>query len=194
VIKQPLACGLREDLVTKGMLLALAADIELEAKFAGVDPADQPHVLARHIYELTRRAFEGRADPEGRIELLNDLVALLEVPAAEVDAPARQLRRLAMAPAPGVLDCKSVRPKTPLSDAALLTNSASEPNRGLLDRGVAEVGDEFRVTPRPLYPKRSGYLGGVVLAPRCYLRASGCRRACSKSRLPAPWWAPWSAC
>jgi len=95
------------------MQLALAVDLELSAEFAGVDPADQPHVLARHIYELTRRALESRGDSEGRIHLRNDLVALLEVPAAAVDAPARQLRRLALAPRPGVLDVESVRPRPP---------------------------------------------------------------------------------
>jgi hypothetical protein len=142
VTKQPLARGLHEDLVTKGMQSALAADGELGAEFAGVDPADQPHVLARHIYELTRRALEGKADPESRLQLLNELVALLEVPAAEVDAPARQLRRLAMAPGPGVLDIESVRPKTPLSDAALLTNSASEPNLAAELRAEIDTSDE----------------------------------------------------
>ena len=120
--------GLYEHLVTKGMQPALAAEVELKAEFAKVDPADQPHVLARHIYELTRRALEERADPEGRVQLLNELVTLLDVPAAKVDAPARQLRRLAMAPGPAVLDIEPVRPKTPLSDAALLTNSTGEPN------------------------------------------------------------------
>ena len=56
--------------MTKGMQLALSAEVELRADFAKVDPADQPHVLARHIYELTRRALEGRPDPDGRIQLL----------------------------------------------------------------------------------------------------------------------------
>ena len=128
--------------MTKGLQLALAADIELAAEFAGVDPADQPHVLARHVYELTRRALEGTSDPEVRIQLLNELVALLEVPAAQVDPPARQLRRLAVAPGPGVLDIEPVRPKTPLSDAALLTNSANEPNLAAELRAEIDTSDE----------------------------------------------------
>ncbi len=95
--EQPLAVpGLYEHLVTTGLQAVLDNDIELLAEFAKVDPADQPHVLARHIYELTRRALEGRTDPDGRLQLLNDLVVLLEVPAARLDAPARQLRRLAV--------------------------------------------------------------------------------------------------
>ena len=127
--------------MTRGIQLALA-DVELAAEVVGVDPADQPHVLARHVYELTRRALEGRVDPGGRIQLLNDLVAVLEMPAAEVDAPARQLRRLALAPGPGALDIEPVRPKTPLSDSALLTNSNSEPNLAGELRAEIDTSDE----------------------------------------------------
>src|ERR1700712_2390260 len=127
-MEQPLVVpGLYEQLVTTGMQAALDVETHLRVEIAKVDPADQPHVLARHIYELTRRALEGRTDPDGRLQLLNDLVVLLEVPAARVDAPARQLRRLAMRPGPGVIDIESVRPKTPLSDAALLPNNVGEP-------------------------------------------------------------------
>ncbi len=43
--------------MTKGMQAALDVEAELRAEVAKVDPADQPHVLARHIYELTRRAL-----------------------------------------------------------------------------------------------------------------------------------------
>lgn len=67
---------------------------------------------------------------------------MLEVPAAEVDAPARQLRGLAMAPGPGVLDIEPVRPKTPLSDAALLTNSSGEPNLAAELRAEIDTSDE----------------------------------------------------
>ena len=94
-------------------------------------------MLARHICELTPRALEGRADPDGRIQLLNDLVALLEVPAAEVGLPARQLQRLALPTGPGAVDIEPLRPKTPLSDAALLTSSTGEPNLS------AELGAEI---------------------------------------------------
>ena len=139
--KQPLVQGLHEDLVTRGIRLALA-DVELAAEVAGVDPADQPHVMARHVYELTRRALEGRGDPADRVQLLNDLVTVLGIPAAAVDPPARQLRRLALAPGPGVLDIEAVRPKTPLSDAALLTNSTSEPNLAGELRAEIDTSDE----------------------------------------------------
>ncbi|HEX5560767.1 MAG TPA: DUF3427 domain-containing protein [Nocardioidaceae bacterium] len=124
------------------MQATLDAHVGLGAEFAKVDPADQPHVLARHIYELTRRALEGRADADGRLRLLNGLVGLLETPSAEVDAPARQLRRLAVPPGPGVVDIEPVRPKTPLSDAALLTNSTGEPNLAAELRAEIDTSDE----------------------------------------------------
>ncbi len=140
--EQPLVPGLHEQLVTKAMQLDLSAERAHEAEFAKVDPADQPHVLARHIYDLTRRALEGRADVDGRIQLLDDLLAVLDVPAGRVDPPARQLRRLAMAPGPGVVDIEPVRPSTPLSDAALLTNSTGEPNLAAELRAELDTSDE----------------------------------------------------
>lgn len=124
------------------MQLDLAAQVDLRAEFAKVDPADQPHVLARHVYELTRRALEGQTDPSDRIQLLNRVVSLLSTPAAEVDAPARQLQRLALPPGPGVVDIERVRPKTPLSDAALLTNSTGEPNLAAELRSEIDTADE----------------------------------------------------
>lgn len=141
--EQPLLVpGLHEHLVTHAMRAGLDDEAGLRAEFAKVDPADQPHVLARHIYELTRHALEGRTDPDGRLQLLNDLVVLLEFPAARVDAPARQLRRLALEPGPGVVDIESIRPKTPLSDAALLTNSVGEPNLAAELRAELDTSDE----------------------------------------------------
>ena len=138
---QPLVPGLHERLVTQGLQLALSAEVDLKAEVDNVDPADQAHVLARHIYELTRRALEG-SDQQGRIQLLNDLVALLQVPAEEVGTPARQLKRLDRPPGPGVVDIEKVRPKTPLSDVALLTNSIDEPNLAAELRAEIDTSDE----------------------------------------------------
>ncbi|MDO9397472.1 MAG: DEAD/DEAH box helicase family protein, partial [Herbiconiux sp.] len=140
--EQPLAHGLYEHLMTTRLLSSLGATDELASEIGKVDPADQPHVLARHVYELTRRTLEGRADPEGRIQLLNSLVALLDDPGSSVATPARQLRRLTAPAGPGVVDIESVRPKTPLSDAALLTNSSGEPNLAAELRAEIDTSDE----------------------------------------------------
>lgn len=134
--------GLQEHLVTEALQAALDDESVFRAEVAKVDPADQPHVLARHIYELTRSALESRTDPDSRLALLNNLVGLLDVPSARVDAPARQLRRLAANPGPRVIDIESIRPKTPLSDAALLTNTAGEPNLAAELRAEIDTSDE----------------------------------------------------
>lgn len=67
--------GLYESLITGGL------DAELrrldDAHIADrrvVDGADQPHVLARHVYELTLQALETTRSPEARLHLVNDLV------------------------------------------------------------------------------------------------------------------------
>ena len=134
--------GLHERLVTTELQLALAKDADLEAMFAAVDSADQPHVLARHVYELTRRALENSSDRAGRLQLVNDLVAVLGDAGAAVDAPAQQLHRLAIPSGPGVVDFRAQRPKTPLSDAALLTNSHDEPNLAAELRAEIDTSDE----------------------------------------------------
>lgn len=134
--------GLHEQLVTRGVQGILDRQSVLRADFAKVDLADQPHVLARHIYELTRQALESRADPAARVVLMNGLATLLEMPAALLDTPARQLLRLAKDPGPGVIDIEPIRPKTPLSDAALLTNSVGEPNLAAELRAEIDTADE----------------------------------------------------
>lgn len=140
---QPLVIpGLHERLVTTGLQVALDDLAGLRAEVAKVDPADQPHVLARHVYELTRHALESRADPDGRLELLNDLVELIQVSGDRVETPVRQLRRLGVESGPGIIDIESTRPKTPLSDAALLTNSAGEPNLAAELRAEIDTSDE----------------------------------------------------
>ena len=128
--------------MTAGLHRALAETVDLEAVFAAVDAADQPHVLARHVYELTRRALETSSDQAGRIQLLNDLVAVLRDPDGTVDAPAQQLERLTAPSGPGDLDLRASRPKTPLSEAALLTNSIGEPNLAAELRAEIDTSDQ----------------------------------------------------
>lgn len=140
--ESPLPLGLYEHLATEGLRAALEASPGLSSEIVKVDPADQPHVMARHVYELTRRALEARTDVDGRVQLVNQLVTLLEEPGSAVDAPARQLRRLAAPLGPGVVAIEAVRPKTPLSDAALLTNSAGEPNLAAELRAEIDTSDE----------------------------------------------------
>ena len=102
-------------------------------------------MLARHLYELVRRTLEGQSDQEARVRLFNELVGLIELP-DEADAsvlhPTRQLRRLSAPARPGSPTASAVRPKTPLSDAALLTNSPGEPNLASELRAEIDTCDE----------------------------------------------------
>lgn len=141
----PLALGLHEELITTGLQAALDGPHGLEVDIAKVDPADQPHVLARHLYEVTRRALEGQADQEGRVRIFNQLMGLANAPeatGASVLHPARQLLQLSTPAGPGSPAVTAIRPKTPLSDAALLTNSPGEPNLAAELRAEIDTCDE----------------------------------------------------
>ncbi|HWC23809.1 MAG TPA: DUF3427 domain-containing protein [Flexivirga sp.] len=125
---EPLAYGLHQALLTtelQGQLAAVVGDATIES----VDPADLPHVLAGHISRASRRAFENRT-PDEALQLANRLIDTLRADDAEVASPARQLLRVAPAIGPGVVTYPDVRPRTPLADAALLTNAKSEPSLG----------------------------------------------------------------
>ena len=58
-----LPAGLHESLLTHGLRDALDAGLDIESVLRVVDPADAPHVLSRHIGELTRRALERELPP-----------------------------------------------------------------------------------------------------------------------------------
>ena len=141
----PLTLGLHEELITTGLQAALDGPHGLEVDIAKVDPADQPHVLARQLYEVTRRALEDRSDQEDRVHFFNQLMDLADTSGgtgASVIHPARQLRQLSPPASPGSPAAPTVRPKTPLSDAALLTNSLGEPNLAAELRAEIDTCDE----------------------------------------------------
>jgi superfamily II DNA or RNA helicase/HKD family nuclease len=71
-----------------------------------------------------------------------DLAVLLEDPEEAVAPPARQLRRVQDTSGPGTTGIESLRPRTPLSDAALLTNSSGEPNLAAELRAEIDTSDE----------------------------------------------------
>ncbi len=120
--------GLYESLVTKRLDELLAEDALLNADIAGVDPAEQPYVLGRHLGEVVTRRLKRERSPEARVELINRLITLLEDGSGDAVGPGpRQLLSLLPTPAPGVTRLSSTRPATPLSDAALLTNASGEP-------------------------------------------------------------------
>lgn len=134
--------GLYESLVTTGLVNDLAEVSHLETELAGVDSADAPHVLSRHIAEAAQRALTSVKSPEQRLALTNALLAQLDSLDDVVQDPPTQLLRLAPPVGPGQGALSIARPATPLSDAALLTNAHGEPNLGAELRAELETCDE----------------------------------------------------
>lgn len=118
--------GLYESLITAGLQARLGA-LSLDAAIQNVDPADQPHVLARHMATVIQRHLEGIRDDDSRLDTINALLTALDATEAIAEPP-RQLTALADPADPSIAGRFSTRPKTPLSEPALLTNAREEPN------------------------------------------------------------------
>ena len=120
--------GLYESLVTQELSRALPQALPKDA-LATVDPADQAHVLARHVSQALERHLRAAKDEEERLQLTNGLLSLIDALGDEVSSPTRQLRRL-VDEGPGTQGRFLTRPTTPLYDAALLTNAHGDPTLG----------------------------------------------------------------
>lgn len=119
--------GLHERVVTTAVEADTAALPGRIARIAPVDPADQPHVLAVHVAAEIERALRAARTDDERLSLANDLLARAGADTL-VAPPTRQLLRSDQAPGPGVVAFPDVRPRTPLTQAALLTNAHDEPS------------------------------------------------------------------
>jgi superfamily II DNA or RNA helicase/HKD family nuclease len=126
---EPIAPGLHESLLTTELQKRLAMTSGLEVATGQIDSADLAHVLAQHVYASAHRAFTARSAEEA-VTLANQLIDALQETGTEVAAPASQLLRIAPTPGPGVVTYPDVRPRTPLAEAALMTNAKSEPSLG----------------------------------------------------------------
>lgn len=97
-----------------------------------VGAGSAPHVLSRHIAHTVRRVLQG-LDPAEQVVAANHILESIKTikGAAEwvdvvLDGP-RQLLAVAEQKAPGVY---AIRPATPLSDTALITNAPEDPSLG----------------------------------------------------------------
>ncbi|MBA4607477.1 DUF3427 domain-containing protein [Aeromicrobium sp. Marseille-Q0843] len=138
---EPIAPGLHESLMTTDLRARLAVMGGLEVATREIDEVDLPHVLARHVYVTAQRAFAGR-NTEEAVALTNHLIEALQELGTEVTAPASQLLRIGPTPGAGVITYPEVRPRTPLSDAALMTNARSEPSLGPELRTEIDTADD----------------------------------------------------
>ncbi|MBO0918315.1 DEAD/DEAH box helicase [Streptomyces laculatispora] len=102
-----------------------------------------PHVLSHHIASIVRRVLQGLTPAEQVLaanhilESLNSLESATEWIDLVVDGP-RQLLAVAEQEAPGVY---AIRPATPLSETALITNSPEDPSLGFELRAELATAD-----------------------------------------------------
>ncbi|TDO35195.1 superfamily II DNA or RNA helicase, partial [Kribbella sp. VKM Ac-2527] len=135
--------GIYDALITNGLLEALDQADGLEHVLKAVDEADQPDVLARHVRDAVLRVLGGTRDQGERVALVNDLLTRLTLQEDSLpDNSPRQLLALRPPAGPGITPRSAVRPSTPLSDAALLTNAHGEPALGSELRAEIDTSDE----------------------------------------------------
>ena len=137
--------GLLESLITEELERRLRTADALNAHIGAVDPADEPHVLARHLARVVEAELTRRRNPDDRRDIVNDLLDHLDAPDERLTGQSRQLLSLVRPAAPGVLARSTTRPATPLSDAALLTNGHGEPSIGAEVRAELASADEVDV-------------------------------------------------
>lgn len=124
----PLSEGLHEALLTRELQGVLSRETTLLADLGKVDPEDQVHVLARHVASAAMQRLANVHDPVKRLELANDFLTHIADESQLVIDPVEQLEALRPPLQPGTLLRYSERPRTPLNDAALLTNAHGEPS------------------------------------------------------------------
>jgi superfamily II DNA or RNA helicase/HKD family nuclease len=119
--------GLYEAVRTVGLDRTLAElGARLRSHISDVDPSDAPEVIARHVAEIVRRALTAESNEGRRVALSNDLLTLLDAPDEHLPGTLEQLVALTDVSRPG--GRAPLRPVTPLSQAALLTNAKDEPS------------------------------------------------------------------
>ncbi|GKQ37715.1 DUF3427 domain-containing protein [Streptomyces sp. A012304] len=148
-LSQPVA-GVYEELITEGM----QAQID-QLNAAGWKPIhtevsaeSSPHVLARYIAEAARQRLS-QLPPNQQVVVANHIMQSLitRVPDPDVDEAVtaivegpRQLLALAEQEAPGVY---AIRPLTPLSETALITNAPDDPSLGAELRAELATADRI---------------------------------------------------
>jgi superfamily II DNA or RNA helicase/HKD family nuclease len=127
---RPLSEGLYESVVTGDLSRTLERLTTLTSDVRKVDEADLPHVLTRHVAATVEHALTSARSTEQRLAIVNGLLDHLDQATHQVVAPPSQLLRLTAPSGPGTALMRDIRPATPLTDAALLTNAHGEPNLG----------------------------------------------------------------
>ncbi|MER5892672.1 DUF3427 domain-containing protein [Streptomyces sp. NPDC001876] len=110
---------------------------------APVGSESAPHVLSRHVGNIVRKVLQGLSPAEQVLAANHILESLNTIEGATqwvdlVTEGPRQLLAVAEQEAPGVY---AIRPATPLSDTALITNSPEDPSLGFELRAELATAD-----------------------------------------------------
>ncbi|MFI1889154.1 DUF3427 domain-containing protein [Streptomyces jumonjinensis] len=142
---QPVA-GLYEQLITlrlENQLKSLTTNGDWRAIDGEVGPASSPHVIARHVAQTAKHVLE-RLPAAERVHAANHILESMNtIQGAQewIDLIAegpRQLLAIAEREEPGVY---MLRPATPLSETALITNSPEDPSLGFELRAELATAD-----------------------------------------------------
>ena len=123
-----MAEGLHEAVVTESLSQRISRETHLHASLGKVDPEDQALVLSRHLAAAAHRRLEAIRDPAKRLLLANEMLESISDTGDFIVDPVEQLQALNRPAGPGTSDRYRIRPRTPLNDAALLTNAHGEPS------------------------------------------------------------------
>ncbi len=124
--------GVYEQLLTARLRQVLDAEAGSVFDLCDVDEAEQPLAITRHLARLIEEALRAARTPDARIAIVRDVLSGLPDPSAlqevlyEVE-PDRIKRLNAVMPAGLTDSSRYVRPATPFSDTALMTNARNEP-------------------------------------------------------------------
>jgi superfamily II DNA or RNA helicase len=119
--------GAYEKVRTVGLDRVLTeAQSHVRPTFEDVDPADAPDVVARHVADAVRRVVADERDDARRVTLANELLSLLDAGDEHLTDTLQHL--IALTSHVSVAAGPVMRPVTPLSNAALLTNAHDEPS------------------------------------------------------------------
>mgnify|MGYP001766004375 CR=1 FL=1 len=132
--------GMYDAVVTRSLLERLTAE-HLARHVEGLDDADQPAVLARHVARAIERALDVRRGEGKRVALVNRILELAQAEEDELPGTAQRLLSYLSTPGPGRPVKYSGRPVTPLAESALLTNAREEPSLGSEIRGELASAD-----------------------------------------------------
>ena len=133
--------GIYESLLTESLSKRIDGEDGLTAHLSAIAVADQPAVLSRHVAQEVLRVLESTSDPAKRLQTVQALLDSLSDDADVVDPRITMLEALVGSESPGVIPISTKRPRTPLSDAALLTNAHGEPSLGAELKAELETAD-----------------------------------------------------